>query len=278
MVAAHYDGLLARLVILVAAGLASWHLVVDGPSTACPSLATTARVASPPLPVVMYHRVAIRPLPNDGGRVLPTPEFEDQLRYLHDEGYTTLFASDYLAIAAGRRPCPARPIMLTFDDGYDDNLFEAYPLLRRYGMKATFFVIVDSVGMPGHMSWDDLARISTDYVELGAHTMSHAALAGASARRLDSEVGLCRVAIAYHLAGRDVTSFAFPFGSHDDEAVAAVRAAGFTVAFTTERGLNDWHDEPLRLRRVAVARGTSLRAFAARIGGPPPRSPSDRAD
>ena len=90
----------------------------------------------PQLPIVMYHRIHNRPLPNDGGRVLPTLEFEEQLMFLRDEGYTTLFASDYQRIREGKLECPQRPIILTFDDGYDDNLLEAYPLLRRYGMKA----------------------------------------------------------------------------------------------------------------------------------------------
>ena len=252
--------------MLFAAGMLCWQLVPPQAPMAKPLLATGNQLKLlPELPVVMYHRISNRTLPNDGGRVLPTLEFEEQLMCLRDEGFTTLFASDYHKIRKGLMDCPEKPIMLTFDDGYDDNLLEAYPLLRRYGMKGNFYIITASIGANGHMTESQLLRIDPTVVEIGSHTVNHRNLSNCSHRRLVRELVDSRLELEF-LLGRNIDTFAFPYGGYDDEAVKMTEQAGYQVAFTTDRGRNDWHDKGLTLKRVTVARGMPLSHFRRAIG------------
>lgn len=265
-----YDAIIARIMILVTTGLLVWHfLPAPHYERAKPVLAFNGfysiETTRPRLPIVMYHRVSDKALPNDGGRVLPTLEFEEQLMLLRDEGYTTLLACEYQKILSGEMECPEKPIMLTFDDGYDDNLLEAYPLLRRYRMKANFYIITGSIGAMGHMTESQLIRIDPRYVEIGSHTVNHCALRNCSRNRLIRELVDSRLALEFML-GREVKSFAFPYGAYDELAIEIVKGAGYEIAFTTERGLNDWAGSPHELKRVTVARGMPLSVFKRAIG------------
>ena len=270
-----YDAILSRLIVLFAAGLLCWQCIPPQTSMVKPMLAQSCFLNEelPFLPVVMYHRVSNRTLPNDGGRVLPVLEFEEQLMFLRDAGYTTLFASDYHKIRKGVMPCPDKPIMLTFDDGYDDNLLEAYPLLRRYRIRANFYIITGSIGANGHMTERQLQRIDPRFVEIGSHTVNHCNLRDCYEKRLHRELVDSRLALEF-LLGRTIDTFAFPYGGYDDKAVAMAKKAGYKVAFTTERGTNDWNDEGLTLKRVTVARGMPLSLFKRAIGaiGSSPRA------
>src|SRR5437867_12744919 len=69
--------------------------------------------------------------------------FDEQMNYLHQERYTTISLDDFLAFQEGRKSLPAKPIILTFDDGFMSNYLYAFPILKKYGMKATIFVTLD---------------------------------------------------------------------------------------------------------------------------------------
>ena len=85
----------------------------------------------------MYHHVN-----PDGNFINVTPEiFEKHIRYLSEEGINALNTADFLLILAGKQPPPKRPVMITFDDGWLDNWSYAFPVLRRYHMKAVIFVV-----------------------------------------------------------------------------------------------------------------------------------------
>lgn len=261
-------------VFALGSSLAVWN--GRGPPGAGPAPFPVADAAAPlprpgpdTLPILMYHRVSDRTERGDGGRIVPIDEFEAQLRYLAEAGFTAIHFADYLAIRAGTRPRPRRAIALTFDDGYDDNFANVYPLLTKYATKAVFFPIVGSIGSSGHMSWKNWSLMDPALVEAGSHSMTHPKMKGLARSKLDHELSASKAELEIFL-GREITVFAFPFGSHDGAAVRAAGRAGYRVALTTERGVNRWDDDPLRLRRINVPRGLSLARLADSIGGPPP--------
>ena len=246
------------------------------------SLLQGSRPALPPLTVLTYHRISDRILPGDGGRSLPVDRFEEQLDYLRAAGFTTLGCDELLEIRAGTRPCPERPVCLTFDDGYDDNALEAYPLIATRGMKAIFFPVSGSMGRPGHMTWRLLKRLKPAHVSVGSHTESHPDLRLLGAERLRQELVASRDELETAL-GRPVRCFAYPGGAHDDRVVEATRAAGYELAFTTLPGRNGWDDDPLRLKRRTVGRHHGLADLARWLDGPTPESlglglPLERAE
>lgn len=223
----------------------------------------------PALPILLYHRVSDHLRAGDGGRVMPIDELDSHLAYLEAAGFTTLHFADVAAIQDGRRPCPERPVVLTFDDGYDDNFANAYALLYRHHQKAVFLPIVGSIGRAGHITWKKWGLIDHAVLEVGSHSMTHRPMAGMSPEGLTRELVLSKRTLEQVL-GFPVLSFAFPSGSHDDAAVAAAVDAGYRFVLTTRMGRNPLGGDTTRMRRFTVYRGLPLATLARWVGGPPP--------
>ena len=218
---------------------------------------------------LMYHSV----VPGDG-----TPDWQwavserhfiDQLDLLRDEGWTTVCARDLTDPAS----LPKRSVVLTFDDGYADN-YPAFEALAQRSMRATWFIVSRDVGaMSG---WDDgiaaqrmlsreqLQTMAAAGMEIGAHSCSHARLTELDDARLADEIERSKTALA-DIVGGSVQSFAYPYGKHDDRAVAAVRRAGYASACITRPGWALRDNDPLRIRRVSIFAQDNLATFARKL-------------
>src|SRR3984957_2923190 len=134
-------------------------------------------VAPVRVPVLMYHEIA--DITATRSRLAVAPEvFADQVAYLHDAGFTAITAGTLSAIlAGGGGELPARPVVLTFDDGYGDFFSQALPLLKQYGHTATVFQTTGWVGVEGTakriMNWHELSEVAEAGIEIGAHTYKH---------------------------------------------------------------------------------------------------------
>ena len=216
--------------------------------------------------VLMYHMIRE---PLEGGRfnklrVAPA-EFERQLKWLADNGWRFAFLSELDAVAD-----QARTAVLTFDDGYRDNYAAAHPLLLKYGAKATLFLVVDrfdrdwSTTKKAHHDSGELMRepklsdaevrtmLDSGAWELGAHTLTHALLPDLGRDGKQREIAAAKTALEDTFAV-EVASFAYPFGIFDDDDTAAVTAAGYRFAATTDAGISlDPRAEALKLKRVKV--------------------------
>lgn len=228
------------------------------------------------VPILMYHAV----LPIDAAAkvrgTVPLAVFRDQIGWLARRGYRALSlddAADRLEAASDAR---GRAVAITFDDGYRCVLEHAFPVLAEFGMTATLFVVTGAVGATTdwyvagggrafeHASWDELVRAAAQGLAIGSHTVSHRSLVDASAMEVADELGASREAIEKQIGA--CRHFAYPFGAHDDAAVAAVQRAGYRTACTTETGFNEVGRPLLRLRRQAVSRNTTAGRFRRRAG------------
>ena len=108
------------------------------------------------IPVLEYHEVAESVDEDAYAYNVPPEDFRQQLDYLQQQGYTTISMLDFMKAKRGKMELPAKPIILTFDDGYEDNYTEMLPILEEYGMKATVYVITNQIGQPGYLTWDQL--------------------------------------------------------------------------------------------------------------------------
>lgn len=229
--------------------------------------------------ILMYHMVR-PPLP--GGRfnklrVAPR-RFEQQLRYLAENGWRFAFLSE-LADLAGT----PKTVVLTFDDGYRDNYLAAHPLLVKYGAKATLFLVVDrfdrdwSTTKKAHHDSGELMReeklsdvelrtmLDSGLWELGAHTFSHALLPDLSDSERRHEVAEAKTAIEAQF-DTNVTAFAYPFGIYTEDEVAAVDEAGYRFAVTTDAGIStDVEAEALALKRVKISGKEGRLGFYIRL-------------
>ena len=221
------------------------------------------------VPILMYHYVSELPPNPDRYRldltVLPE-DFKAQLQYLADAGYHTITLTDlYLHLAQGY-PLPAKPIILTFDDGYRDAYEVVFPLLLDYGFTATFFVLAT----PAHFEWADyltwgqMSEMAYAGMDIQAHGRDHVDLRGASYDYLVYQVLGIQEAIGHHV-GRPSRFFCYPSGRYDDNVIDVLKSAGYWGAVTTEWGRTHTREGLFLMPRIRVRGTGTLESYVANI-------------
>jgi peptidoglycan/xylan/chitin deacetylase (PgdA/CDA1 family) len=201
----------------------------------------------------MYHYVENVKDPLDTTRKMLNINpvvFEYQLKTIKDSGYTTYYVKEVAEALNGYRKLQEKSIVLTFDDGYEDFYTYALPLLQKYRVKATYYVINNLIGKKGYITETQLKEIrDSGLVEIGAHTMNHVYLKGMSkeAQRreiLESKEGLEK------MLGIRVSTFAYPFGAFDDNAISVVKEGLFSAAVSVIPGNVHSQNERYFLYRI----------------------------
>jgi len=221
------------------------------------------------VPILMYHYISVPPPDADLYRrdlSLAPATFEQQLRYLADNGYTTVTLKDLVYHLALGYPMPERPVILTFDDGYRDNFTHAYRLLRRFNSVGTFFLITSVVdeNHPDYLTWGQVRVMHQGGMEFGSHSYSHPELRGQSVDYLVWQIVGSQEAIAERIQ-EPVRFFSYPAGSYDQQVIDVLRSAGFWAAVTTEQG--DWHASGnlYELKRIRMRGDDTLEQFALKL-------------
>ncbi|MCY3885941.1 MAG: polysaccharide deacetylase family protein [Gammaproteobacteria bacterium] len=228
--------------------------------------------------ILMYHMISRQKPKARFNKLRVDPaEFERQIRWLRDDGWKFLLMSEIES--SNRRKCVA----ITFDDGYRDNLLIADPILEKYDAKATLYLVVDRhdrdwskskklhhadgelMNEPKLLDADVHQMLNSGRWELGAHTQTHANLESVSSNQRKEEIQSSRAELQ-DLFHTEVSSFAYPFGIFGRKDVAAVAAAGYRTAVTTEQGISgNVASERLELRRVKVGGHDGLLSFRLRM-------------
>lgn len=199
------------------------------------------------------------------------------MAYLCENGWQVMPLSTVVAAVQCKTLLPSRAVVITFDDGTACTFEHAMPILARYGYAATVFVVAGLVGgrnewmcRDGHparamLSATQLRELAGANVEVGSHTVSHTRLAGLAANELAHEVCDSKLMLE-DLLGSRVAHFAYPYGSHDDAAMRAVRDAGYLAACSTVMGRNRVDDaDPFALRRTEVQGTDALWQFSMKL-------------
>jgi len=224
------------------------------------------------VPIILYHYIRINPNPRDReGFSLSTPPamFAAQMQYLADHGFHVLPLHQAVVAIKNHTPLPARPVALTFDDGYADFFTQAVPILARYGFTATNFVITGRMGLPGFMTPSQVVAADAMGFDIGAHTVDHVMLAATSTTRATWEMRQSKLALE-ELLGHPVLDFAYPYGSFNLYDMAEARTLGFETAVSTLYGVVHYAGQLFDLSRVRIGGGLPLTDFAREVGGPLP--------
>ncbi|MFJ1607646.1 polysaccharide deacetylase family protein [Streptomyces sp. NPDC088253] len=227
-----------------------------------------------PVPILMYHSIAAAP--NDATRELSVgPEaFAEQMALLGDQGFTPV---DTAALAARWRsggPLPERPVLITFDDGYEGVHRHGLPVLAKHGFAATLFVSTGWIkgaydtggGLDAMLSWAQVRELATEQVEIGGHSHTHPQLDQLSDDALRFEVLRCKEIIADELGTRPA-SFAYPYGYSSRRVRQVVRETGFAQSLAVGNGLARRRQGPYALQRVTVRRNTGIEEFERLVEG-----------
>lgn len=200
-----------------------------------PGVQAAPRTGAVQVPILVYH--IVRPsYPSDSAGVKAiavTPEtFDAQLQYLKTRGYRVVGFGDLerSLAATSSAPLPPKPIIISFDDGWRDQFQYAFPILQKYGDAATFFVFTRGIGRRGFLGWDDLRRMQSAGMTIGAHSLTHPFLTKVTdPAKLWGEIYGSKRILEEGL-GRPVTEFAYPFGQYDPAIISLVKLAGFRSA------------------------------------------------
>jgi peptidoglycan/xylan/chitin deacetylase (PgdA/CDA1 family) len=222
------------------------------------------------LPIIMYHYLGPLPPNPDAVRkdltVLPA-SFEKQLQYFAEREIETVPLDRLMDHLAGGPELPRRAVALTFDDGYADNYEYAFPLLKKHGMVATFFIVTDLLERPGYMKWAQLQEMADAGMSIQAHSADHADFTKISAAQLKRQLVEPKQKLEQAL-GRPIRFLAYPAGKYSPAVVAAAKAAGYEAAVTVNHGTLHKANAPFDLLRVR-ARGTdTVEQLAARFTPP----------
>jgi peptidoglycan/xylan/chitin deacetylase (PgdA/CDA1 family) len=167
----------------------------------------------------------------------------------------------------------ARPIALTFDDGYLDFYTTAWPILQEFGFSATVFVVTDAIGRMAKwagataaplMSWGNLSRLAETCVEIGAHGATHRLLDAALPDEIRHDLATAYQALSRRL-GREPAGVAYPYGRWSPQVAAAAEAVGFRYGCTARGGINSPRTPLFKLRRTLIQCGAGLLRFACQV-------------
>jgi peptidoglycan/xylan/chitin deacetylase (PgdA/CDA1 family) len=211
------------------------------------------------VPVLMYHSIALDPADS----LSVTPEnFKKQMQYLKDKGYSVISLEKLVDMISAGGKFSRKEVVLTFDDGLEDNYIKAFPVLSKHDMPAIIFLETANIGSDEtYLTWDQVRVMAKNNIEFGAHTKTGAYLpsidddslliAEISGSKSDIEVN----------TGKDVKYFCYPTGGFNDRIKEAVQGSGYKAACTTNRGFDRFNTDVYEINRIKVTDSDMNRPF-----------------
>ncbi len=248
--------------------LAMFNALPAHAQIAAPVVSPTAVIT---VPILMYHHVGNATLEKPGavGALydILTTTFEAQMAYLVERGYTPLSIDEMAWAFNAGWPLPDRPVVITFDDANQNNFDNAFPILQKYHLFATFFIPTRVVGTPSHLTWDEITTMQRAGMRFGAHTLRHAWLTRLRLTDAKREIAESKTELESHL-GMPVTVFAYPYGAASPQVIKLVQGAGYIAAVgTSPPRLVHAPSQLFYLTRLGVYRNMTLAAFGAWLEG-----------
>jgi peptidoglycan/xylan/chitin deacetylase (PgdA/CDA1 family) len=241
------------------------------------------RSTEPRLPILMYHSISDDPEPGRSAyyKVCTTPQrFEQQMRWLAEDGCRGVSLEAGLTwLDSGSPATQAKPVAITFDDGFRDFHTAAFPILRQHGFAATMFLATSYIAdRPRQfqsrdcLSWGEVRELHAAGIEIGSHTASHPKLVELTEPQIEFELRESKAAIENRLGGR-VSSFAYPYAFPQANVQFVVSfqqtltRLGYRSCVTTEVGRARAGDTPLALKRLPMNDADDAALLRAKLAG-----------
>lgn len=219
------------------------------------------------IPVLMYHHV----LPCNGYITIGVDAFEKQMRFLSEEGYHTLSLEEFFLYKTKQKHLPHKSVLLTFDDGWHDNFIYAYPILKKYNLRATIFVVTEWVELASQKNWErcpdthhectqalktkpweavlswNKLRAMQDVFDIASHTHTH----------VEKNIGWQHeFSLSKHLLKTklniDNPHLCWPRGYYDKELITLAKEHGYSCFYTTDRGINTPDNNLDTIKRISI--------------------------
>ena len=258
------------LLILLGGGISLWLLSKE-----------------PKVAVLCYHNIATKEektnFPEEADWIIEVENFEEQLKALKEQGYTTLSLSEFIDWKLGKIEIPKKSVLITFDDGFLSNYHYAFPLLKKYEMKATVFVIGQYMQLgQGRKQWSGNVKeyLNLEMLEQAKQEYPNIDFASHSLELhvQDSIYTKTKEELAKDLEDFKeritlTTAYAYPFGAYNEEMIQALQQAGYKVAFIYGPTKKEYRkasrkDENYKIPRLNVSHGMEIQKFTMRLRMP----------
>ncbi|MDO4744403.1 MAG: polysaccharide deacetylase family protein [Clostridia bacterium] len=231
------------------------------------ALASAGKKDKVEVPILMYHSI-LRSTNTHGNYIITEAAFEADLKFLKDNGYTTVVMQDLIDYVYDGKELPKKPVVLTFDDGYSNNFIYAFPLLEKYNSKAVLSIIgyytdlytktPDENPSYSHVTWDNIKEMKkSGLVEIQNHSYNlHTTDKGRNGTKkkrgesqaeyramLTSDLGKLQDQFKANV-GYTPTTFTYPFGSVSNASFDIIKEMGFKASLSCESGMNTVSRDP----------------------------------
>ena len=214
------------------------------------------------IPVLMYHSIDYE----KGNELrVPKEKFRQQMSLLKEKGYTTLTLNELYGFFINGNPIPEKSVVITFDDGYVDNYYNAYPILKEFHFNAVVFVITNNIDkVKNYLTSDQIIELDNNGVEIESHTVNHEKL---STLGYDKQFETLKNSKEFleNLLNKSIDYIAYPYGDWNKNTLLAVRNANYKMAFSTSGTWSDKSDGIYTLDRVYVSADFDINEFERRL-------------
>ena len=241
-------------------------VIANPPTRVLTAVPTTEHFA---VPVLMYHRICDLTASEQRSELMrdltvSPAHFEQQVKYLLDNGFTFLLAREVEEAAREHKPLPEKAVVLTMDDGYKDNFDCAFPILQKYNVPATIFLVTHTVNTDGHLSWDNVLVMQKRQVGYGSHTVHHYDLPGLAPNEVDYELRESKRVLESRLVEK-ITAVAYPSGMYNRMVADKAREVGYLAGWKKGGGPVQPGMDAYLLPRVRVNGGTKMKDFKRKV-------------
>lgn len=219
------------------------------------------------LPILTYHKVLtpteINLIASLEERIytLEDSSFEQQMKFLRDNGYSTVRFIEINKYLTFSYNLPLKPVTLTFDDGFRDCYYNTFRILKKYSFKATFFVITSLVGENGYLNWQQIREMSDTGMEIQSHTHTHSNLNELSDKEIQKELALSKNIIEKKI-NKTVDVLALPHGRGNKNSVKEIALnSGYSFICTSICGGNNIEKSSFYLKRLSIKHNSDLSQF-----------------
>ena len=212
------------------------------------------------VPIILYHRIDTSPI--NSQYYVPPEKFDEEMKLLHDWGYTTITTELLIKAINEGADLPPRPILITFDDGHLNNYTTAFPIMQKYGFTGVLYIVANYMGTDQYMNADQIKEMASAGWEVGSHSVNHLDLTSLEPERQRYEVVDSRTILEEKL-GVPILTIAYPFGISNSGVIDYAHFAGYiggmSLGYTYNQGISNLYT----LQRRDIQGKYDVKQFAA---------------
>ncbi|MGE5328751.1 MAG: polysaccharide deacetylase family protein [Deltaproteobacteria bacterium] len=221
------------------------------------------------IPILLYHNFDYKIKDSLLPTTITPDEFEEQIKYLTSNGYTGITFTQLYNYINGKQSLPAKPFIVTMDDGYYSNYKYAYPILKKYNTPSTIFVVSSYIGNTKYtpfLNWKQAKEMeSSGLIEIQNHSSNHKKHDQLQNNQLISSITTAQKAIEDNLGKRQIKVFSYPGGRYNAASIDTLKRLGFQIQLTSLNGIPSKHSDLSNLKRINVKHGMTGKDIIKKI-------------